>query len=44
MQALGELDPATREEITREAVDLLTVMAPAPAYDVRFGTFVDFGD
>ncbi|MEU1484615.1 winged helix DNA-binding domain-containing protein [Streptomyces sp. NPDC005752] len=44
VQALGELGPATREEITQEAVDLLTVMSPAPAYDVRFDTFVDFGD
>lgn len=44
VQALGRLDRATREEITREAVELLTVMSPAPAYDVRFATFVDFED
>ncbi|MER5552460.1 winged helix DNA-binding domain-containing protein [Streptomyces sp. NPDC002793] len=44
VQALGELDRTTREEITQEAVEMLTVMSPAPAYDVRFDTFVDFGD
>ncbi|MEV2243022.1 winged helix DNA-binding domain-containing protein [Streptomyces sp. NPDC049970] len=44
VQALGGLGPAAREEITREAVDMLKVMSPAPAYDVRFDTFIDFGD
>lgn len=43
VQALGDLGPATRDEITQEAVDLLTVMTPAPAHDVRFASFVDFG-
>jgi hypothetical protein len=32
-----------REEITQEAVVMLTVMSPTPAYDVRFGTFVHSG-
>lgn len=44
VQALGSLSGAQREEITQEAVDLLTVMSPAPAYDIRFASFVDFGD
>ncbi|MEU9064137.1 winged helix DNA-binding domain-containing protein [Streptomyces sp. NPDC048430] len=44
VQALGTPDQATREEITQEAVEMLTVMSPATAHDVRFGTFVDFGD
>ncbi|MBL1287239.1 winged helix DNA-binding domain-containing protein [Streptomyces sp. NPDC057067] len=44
VQALGELGPALREEITQEAVDLQTVMSGAPTHDVRFATFVDFGD
>uniref|UniRef100_A0AAU3GRK0 Winged helix DNA-binding domain-containing protein n=1 Tax=Streptomyces sp. NBC_01401 TaxID=2903854 RepID=A0AAU3GRK0_9ACTN len=44
VQALGELDRATREEITQEAVDMQKVMSTAPAHDVRFATFIDFGD
>ncbi|KPC82949.1 MULTISPECIES: winged helix DNA-binding domain-containing protein [Streptomyces] len=44
VQALGALDRATREEITREAVGMQKVMSPAPACDVRFEAFVDFGD
>ncbi|MDQ0793120.1 winged helix DNA-binding domain-containing protein [Streptomyces sp. B1I3] len=44
VQALGELGPAAREEITQEAVGMLTVMSPAPAYDVRFASFADFPD
>ncbi|MFF3830730.1 winged helix DNA-binding domain-containing protein [Streptomyces sp. NPDC002458] len=44
VQALGELGPALREEITQEAVDLQTVMSGAPTHDVWFATFVDFGD
>ncbi|MGW0792384.1 winged helix DNA-binding domain-containing protein [Streptomyces sp. NPDC002911] len=44
VQALGELNPATREEIVREAMDMQTVMSSASACDVRFGTFIDFED
>ncbi|WP_327113047.1 winged helix DNA-binding domain-containing protein [Streptomyces sp. NBC_01341] len=43
VQALGTLTPSAREEITREAVEMLMVMSTAPAHDVRFGTFIDFG-
>ncbi|MFJ8978317.1 winged helix DNA-binding domain-containing protein [Streptomyces sp. NPDC102282] len=44
VQALGDLGPATREAITQEAVDMLRVMTRAPAHDIRFATFVDFGE
>ncbi|WP_405812023.1 winged helix DNA-binding domain-containing protein [Streptomyces sp. NBC_01520] len=44
VQALGSLGSAQREEITQEAVELLTVMSAAPAHDVRFAPFIDFGD
>lgn len=44
VQPLGSLGAAQREEITQEAVDLLTVMSGAPAHDVRFASFVDFPD
>ncbi|MFF5900589.1 winged helix DNA-binding domain-containing protein [Streptomyces argenteolus] len=43
VQPLGETGPAARDEITREALETLKVMAPAPSHDVRFGTFVDVG-
>lgn len=43
VQALGALGRAAREEITQEAVGLLTVMSSAPVHDVRFGRFVDLG-
>ncbi|MFE7749118.1 winged helix DNA-binding domain-containing protein [Streptomyces sp. NPDC057428] len=43
VQALGTLTPAARDEITQEAVEMLTVMSTATAYDVRFATFIDFG-
>ncbi|MEU1125509.1 winged helix DNA-binding domain-containing protein [Streptomyces sp. NPDC005899] len=44
VQPLGELEAAAREDVAREAADMLAVMSPAPAYDVRFADFVDFGD
>ncbi|MFJ8885365.1 winged helix DNA-binding domain-containing protein [Streptomyces sp. NPDC102402] len=44
VQALGDLGSETRDAITREALAMLEVMAPAPAHDIRFATFVDFGD
>ncbi|MFB8117078.1 winged helix DNA-binding domain-containing protein [Streptomyces sp. NPDC056465] len=43
VQALGDLGAPTREAITQEAVDMLGTMSRAPAHDVRFATFVDFG-
>ncbi|MGW1814856.1 winged helix DNA-binding domain-containing protein [Streptomyces sp. NPDC002125] len=44
VQALGRLGRAARDEIAQEAVEMLGVMCPRPAYDVRFAAFVDFGD
>lgn len=44
VQVLGELGPAAREEIAGEAMGMLAVMSSASSCDVRFGTFVDFGD
>lgn len=44
VQALGRLSGAQREEITGEAAGMLSVMTDATAYDVRFASFVDFGD
>lgn len=44
VQPLGRLGRAQREEIAQEAVDLMTVMSQASAYDVRFAPFIDFGD
>ncbi|MFE9907040.1 winged helix DNA-binding domain-containing protein [Streptomyces clavifer] len=44
VQPLGTLGGAQREEITQEAVEMLTAMSAAPAHDVRFATFIDFGD
>ncbi|MFC9242618.1 winged helix DNA-binding domain-containing protein [Streptomyces sp. NPDC057136] len=44
VQPLGRLGGAEREEITEEAVGMLAVMTDATAYDVRFASFVDFGD
>ncbi|MGP3632588.1 winged helix DNA-binding domain-containing protein [Streptomyces sp. 24-1644] len=44
VQPLGRLSRAEREEITGEALGMLSVMTDATAYDVRFATFVDFGE
>ncbi|MEV6307142.1 winged helix DNA-binding domain-containing protein [Streptomyces sp. NPDC051840] len=44
VQPLGPLGRTVREEIRDEAAHLMTVMSPSATYDVRFGTFVDFGD
>jgi hypothetical protein len=44
VQPLGTLGPAARDEITDESLRMLAVMTEATAYDVRFATFIDFGD
>ncbi|WP_173318155.1 winged helix DNA-binding domain-containing protein [Streptomyces fulvorobeus] len=43
VQPLGRLSGAEREEITGEAVRMLSVMTEATAYGVRFAPFIDFG-
>ncbi|NEE43730.1 winged helix DNA-binding domain-containing protein, partial [Streptomyces sp. SID8455] len=44
VQPLRTLRGGERAEVTEEAVRMLTVMTDAASYDVRFGTFLDFGD
>ncbi|MFE2291461.1 winged helix DNA-binding domain-containing protein [Streptomyces sp. NPDC059452] len=44
VQPLRTLRRGERTEITDEAERMLTVMTDATSYDVRFGTFLDFGD
>ncbi|CAH9415217.1 hypothetical protein SGL43_02229 [Streptomyces globisporus] len=44
VQALGKPTRAQRTEITEEAAGMLTVMTDTTDHDVRFGTFLDFGD
>ncbi|MEU8594079.1 winged helix DNA-binding domain-containing protein [Streptomyces globisporus] len=44
VQALGKPTRAQHTEITEEAAGMLTVMTDATDHDVRFGTFLDFGD
>ncbi|PCG86641.1 hypothetical protein CIB93_07925 [Streptomyces sp. WZ.A104] len=44
VQPLRRPSRAERAEITEEAARMLAVMTDATAYDVRFGTFLDFGD
>jgi hypothetical protein len=48
VQPLGGLGPAERDAVTEEAVRMLSVMAPseggADGYDIRFASFVDFGE
>ncbi|MYR82436.1 winged helix DNA-binding domain-containing protein, partial [Streptomyces sp. SID5466] len=43
-QPLRKPSRAQRTEITEEAARMLAVMTDAEDHDVRFGTFVDFGD
>ncbi|MDX3605885.1 MULTISPECIES: winged helix DNA-binding domain-containing protein [Streptomyces] len=44
VQPLRKPTRAERTEITEEAGRMLTVMTDATDHDVRFGTFLDFGD
>ncbi|USC46123.1 winged helix DNA-binding domain-containing protein [Streptomyces filamentosus] len=44
VQPLRKPSRAQRTEITEEAARMLAVMTDAEDHDVRFGTFVDFGD
>ncbi|WP_086777124.1 winged helix DNA-binding domain-containing protein [Streptomyces griseus] len=44
VQPLRSLARAERAEITDEAARMLAVMTDATDHDVRFGTFLDFGD
>ncbi|KFK87454.1 hypothetical protein IX27_23410 [Streptomyces sp. JS01] len=44
VQTLRKPTRAQRTEITEEAARMLTVMTDATDHDVRFGTFLDFGD
>ncbi|MFI2083088.1 winged helix DNA-binding domain-containing protein [Streptomyces rubiginosohelvolus] len=44
VQALRKPTRAQRTEIAEEAARMLTVMTDATDHDVRFGTFLDFGD
>ncbi|MFE6980647.1 winged helix DNA-binding domain-containing protein [Streptomyces griseus] len=44
MQPLRRLARAERAEIAEEAARMLAVMTDATDHDVRFGTFLDFGD
>ncbi|MEK8145512.1 crosslink repair DNA glycosylase YcaQ family protein [Streptomyces sp. M10(2022)] len=44
VQPLGTLGRAERDEVTDEALRMLAVMTQASVYDVRFATFLDFGD
>ncbi|MGW1293982.1 winged helix DNA-binding domain-containing protein [Streptomyces sp. NPDC002533] len=44
VQPLRKPSRAQRTEITGEAAGMLTAMTDATDHDVRFGTFVDFGD
>ena len=44
VQPLGTLGRAQREDITREAALMLSAMTEASTHDIRFDTFVDFGD
>ncbi|MFD9502172.1 winged helix DNA-binding domain-containing protein [Streptomyces sp. NPDC060035] len=44
VQLFAELGRATCDEITEEAVRMMSVMSKATAYDVRFAPFIDFGD
>ncbi|WP_103511218.1 winged helix DNA-binding domain-containing protein [Streptomyces sp. SM13] len=44
VQPLRSLARAERAEITEEAARMLAVMTDATDHDVRFGTFLDFGD
>ncbi|WP_411081274.1 winged helix DNA-binding domain-containing protein [Streptomyces sp. cmx-18-6] len=44
VQPLRTLRGGERTEITEEAARMLSVMTDATSYDVRFGTFLDFGD
>ncbi|MFE7483580.1 winged helix DNA-binding domain-containing protein [Streptomyces sp. NPDC057552] len=44
VQPLRTLRRGERTEITEEAGRMLSVMTDATSYDVRFGTFLDFGD
>ncbi|MEU5289149.1 winged helix DNA-binding domain-containing protein [Streptomyces sp. CA-278952] len=44
VQPLRSLVRAERAEITEEAARMLTVMTDATDHDVRFGTFLDYGD
>ncbi|OWA25843.1 winged helix DNA-binding domain-containing protein [Streptomyces sp. CS057] len=44
VQPLRDLVRDERAEITEEAARMLTAMTDATDHDVRFGTFLDFGD
>ncbi|MFD0424520.1 winged helix DNA-binding domain-containing protein [Streptomyces parvus] len=44
VQPLRKPSRAERTEIAEEAAGMLTVMTDATDHDIRFGTFVDFGD
>ncbi|MFE1477805.1 winged helix DNA-binding domain-containing protein [Streptomyces cyaneofuscatus] len=44
VQPLRTLRRDERDGITEEAVGMLSVMTDATSYDVRFGTFLDFGE
>ncbi|WNI21609.1 winged helix DNA-binding domain-containing protein [Streptomyces sp. ITFR-16] len=48
VQGLRRLTPAERDAVTEEAVALLSVMTKATTdrngYDIRFASFIDFGD
>ncbi|MEU2760483.1 MULTISPECIES: winged helix DNA-binding domain-containing protein [unclassified Streptomyces] len=44
VQPLRRPTRAQRTEITEEAAGMLTVMTDATDHEVRFGTFLDFGD
>ncbi|MFI5479803.1 winged helix DNA-binding domain-containing protein [Streptomyces rubiginosohelvolus] len=44
VQTLRKPTRAQRTEMTEEAARMMTVMTDATDHDVRFGTFLDFGD
>ncbi|MEU3883804.1 winged helix DNA-binding domain-containing protein [Streptomyces californicus] len=44
VQPLRKPTRAQTAEITEEAARMLAVMSDAPDHDIRFGTFLDFGD
>ncbi|MEU2128600.1 winged helix DNA-binding domain-containing protein [Streptomyces sp. NPDC018352] len=48
VQPFGTLSRADRDAVTEEAVGMLSVMAPSAdatdGYDIRFATFIDFGE
>ncbi|MFF1462837.1 winged helix DNA-binding domain-containing protein [Streptomyces sp. NPDC058330] len=44
VQLFADPGAGAREEITGEAVRMLETMSDATVYDVRYATFIDFGD